>query len=75
MGVLSSKKFRVMVKSLFHIGCGEVYDPLSFIVDEANKELLILNMDAFIKALTKGSQARIFEHMSQKKLEISFRYV
>ncbi|SFM60379.1 type III-A CRISPR-associated RAMP protein Csm5 [Thermodesulforhabdus norvegica] len=51
MKVLESKELRIRIKSPVHVGCGEVYDPFSFIVDDQKRELLILDMSTFIKNL------------------------
>lgn len=48
-----SKIFRVRLVALspIHIGCDDVYDPTSFIIDEKNKKLIHFKPQDFIKSL------------------------
>ena len=45
--------FHCLIKILspVHIGCGEVYEPMSFVVDEAQKQLVVFDPFQFIASL------------------------
>lgn len=51
MKELETRQCIIKVLTPLHVGCGEAYEPFSFFVDHARKQLAVLNMDAFITAL------------------------
>ncbi|MEM3466444.1 MAG: type III-A CRISPR-associated RAMP protein Csm5 [Candidatus Jordarchaeales archaeon] len=51
MKELEIRQCVIKVLTPLHVGCGEAYEPFSFFVDHAKKQLAVLNMDAFITAL------------------------
>lgn len=55
MGTASEFYLRTM--SPIHIGCDEAYEPMSFVVDEASRELFALEPLDFIKALDAGERS------------------
>lgn len=51
MKVMDAKECRINVFTPLHIGCGEVYEPFSFTLNKASKEILIFNMDVFFEVI------------------------
>ncbi|MGC9027518.1 MAG: type III-A CRISPR-associated RAMP protein Csm5 [bacterium] len=49
-------KIRLHVFSPVHIGCGEVYEPTSFVVDDQNNKLLFFDPFDFISSLNKSDK-------------------
>jgi len=56
-----TKNFYIKVLTPVHIGCDEVYDPLSFVVDEVKKELVVFAPIPFFKALSDHEKERLCE--------------
>lgn len=46
-----TRTFRLTVQSPIHIGCGEVYDPTSFVVKEVDKKLVSFDPLLFLESL------------------------
>ncbi len=55
-------KVRVKIVSPLHIGTGEVYEPTDFFVDQANKELCVLDFDRLCEYLS-GSELEQFKKL------------
>jgi CRISPR-associated protein Csm5 len=52
-------KIRLYVLSPIHIGCDDVYEPTSFIIDEKRKKLIAFDPIDFIKALNKQEKEEL----------------
>jgi CRISPR-associated protein Csm5 len=57
MGI-NKQTFKCYIKTLspIHIGCDEVYEPTGFVMDEANKQLVVFNPVEFIGNLSDGEK-------------------
>jgi CRISPR-associated protein Csm5 len=69
-------KVRLHVMSPLHIGCDEVYEPISFVIDEDTKKLIEFEPVNFIKALTDDDRKRFSEIcMSDSSILQIYKYV
>ena len=57
--------FRLKVVSPLHIGCDEVYEPTSFVIDEQQQELINFDPFDFLKKLDDGERQK-FSSICQK---------
>ena len=57
--------FRLQVISPLHIGCDEVYEPTSFVIDEQQQELISFDPFVFLKQLDDGERQK-FSAICQK---------
>jgi len=63
--------FHCVIKTLspVHIGCGEVYEPTGFVVDEKNKELVAFDPFQFIDGLPDSEKDRLIRICEQGNIE------
>ncbi len=68
-------KIRLHVLSPIHIGCGEVYEPTSFIIDENTKKLIEFDPFDYIKSLTQAESKEFEKVVSGDKLLAIFKTI
>lgn len=54
-------KIRLHVLSPIHIGCDDVYEPTSFVIDKKRKKLIEFDRMEFVKKLGTGSKRKLSE--------------
>ncbi len=54
-------KIRLHVLSPIHIGCDDVYEPTSFVIDESKKKLIEFDPVEFVKSLNKERKNKLAE--------------
>ncbi|MGC8719273.1 MAG: type III-A CRISPR-associated RAMP protein Csm5 [Thermodesulforhabdaceae bacterium] len=78
MRVLETSRCIIKVLTPLHVGCGEAYEPYSFFVDQPKKELVVLNMDAFLTALdarTRDEFSRICQEGTVDSLLKMYKFL
>ena len=51
--------FRLTLASPVHVGCGEVYEPMNFVIDEDSMELISFDTGYFMSLLTDDELAKL----------------
>ncbi|HNV72940.1 MAG TPA: hypothetical protein PKO06_24740, partial [Candidatus Ozemobacteraceae bacterium] len=68
-------RLRLHVLSPLHIGCGEVYEPTGFVIDERQMKLRAFDEFAFVKSLPEDRRKRFGDIcMTGTPLEV-FKFV
>jgi CRISPR-associated protein Csm5 len=61
--------FQITLASPLHIGCGEVYEPMGFIIDEENRELVSFNPSDFLNNLSSDELRKFSAVCSEGTVE------
>ncbi|MCX7817527.1 MAG: type III-A CRISPR-associated RAMP protein Csm5 [Syntrophales bacterium] len=65
-----TKRCFIKVLTPVHIGCDEVYEPFSFVVDERERELVVFDPLTFFKSLKEEEKIK-FDSLSRKGTVVS----
>lgn len=68
-------KIRLHVISPIHIGCDDVYEPTSFVIDEKKKKLIEFDPMEFVKALTPKEREELNKIACQDNLLALFKTI
>jgi len=68
-------KIRLHVLSPVHIGCDDVYEPTSFVIDESKKKLISFDPLDFIKALTVDQRNEFIKICSGDNLLSLYQFI
>jgi CRISPR-associated protein Csm5 len=68
-------KIRLHVLSPIHIGCDEVYEPTSFVIDENKKKLIEFDQMDFVKALNNKQRAEFSKVCSGDNLLSIMKFI
>lgn len=68
-------KIRLHVLSPIHIGCDDVYEPTSFVIDEQKKKLIEFDLMDFVKALNQQEMDEFVKICSSDNLLAIFKLI
>lgn len=68
-------KIRLHVLSPIHIGCGDVYEPTSFVIDETRKKLIEFDPIDFVKSLNSKEMEEFNRIASSDNLLLIFKTI
>jgi CRISPR-associated protein Csm5 len=61
--------FFIRIVAPVHIGCGEVYEPMGFVVDELNAKIIVFDPIAFVAALDQEEKERFSKICAKGTIE------
>ncbi|MFN3480404.1 MAG: hypothetical protein ACK415_08460, partial [Thermodesulfovibrionales bacterium] len=68
-------KIRLHVLSPIHIGCDEVYEPTSFVIDENKKKLIEFDPMEFVNSLNDKQRAEFSKVCSGDSLLVIMKFI